>query len=194
MNFGFLFFVNSIMFGIGLAMDAFSVSMANGLNEPNMKKSKMCLVAGTFSAFQIIMPLTGWLCVHTVAEHFNTFQKYIPWIALVLLCYIGGKMLFEGLRKKSGEETPSEVGIGSLLIQGVATSIDALSVGFTVSSYTLTEALVESLIIGAVTFALCFVGLIIGKTFGTKISGKATVLGGIILIGIGIEIFITGII
>ncbi len=194
MNFDFLFFVNSVLFGIGLAMDAFSVSMANGLNEPDMKKTKMCLVAGTFCAFQIIMPLIGWFCVHTVAEKFTAFQKYIPYIALALLGYVGGKMLYEGIKNKDGDEKGTAVGMGALLIQGVATSIDALSVGFTISSYSFTEAAVEALIIGAVTFVLCTVGLKIGKTFGTKISGKASILGGAILIGIGIEIFITGLI
>lgn len=194
MNFDFLFFINSVLFGVGLAMDAFSVSMANGLNEPDMKKTKMCLVAGTFCTFQIIMPLIGWFCVHTVAEKFTAFQKYIPYIALVLLGYVGGKMLYEGIKNKDSDEKGTAVGMGALLIQGVATSIDALSVGFTISSYSFTEAAVEALIIGAVTFVLCTVGLKIGKTFGTKISGKASILGGAILIGIGIEIFITGLI
>lgn len=194
MNFDFLFFINSVLFGVGLAMDAFSVSMANGLNEPDMKKTKMCLVAGTFCTFQIIMPLIGWFCVHTVAEKFTAFQKYIPYIALVLLGYVGGKMLCEGIKNKDSDEKGTAVGMGALLIQGVATSIDALSVGFTISSYSFTEAAVEALIIGAVTFVLCTVGLKIGKTFGTKISGKASILGGAILIGIGIEIFITGLI
>lgn len=194
MNFDFLFFLNSVLFGVGLAMDAFSVSMANGLNEPDMKKTKMCLVAGTFCTFQIIMPLIGWFCVHTVAEKFTAFQKYIPYIALVLLGYVGGKMLYEGIKNKDSDEKGTAVGMGALLIQGVATSIDALSVGFTISSYSFTEAAVEALIIGAVTFVLCTVGLKIGKTFGTKISGKASILGGAILIGIGIEIFITGLI
>lgn len=194
MNFDFLFFINSVLFGVGLAMDAFSVSMANGLNEPDMKKTKMCLVAGTFCTFQIIMPLIGWFCVHTVAEKFTAFQKYIPYIALVLLGYVGGKMLYEGIKNKDSDEKGTAVGMGALLIQGVATSIDALSVGFTISSYSFTEAAVEALIIGVVTFVLCTVGLKIGKTFGTKISGKASILGGAILIGIGIEIFITGLI
>lgn len=194
MSFDFIFFLNAVLLGIGLAMDAFSVSMANGLNEPYIKKTKMCLVAGVFAAFQILMPLIGWICVHTVSEYFSAFQKFIPWIALVLLCYIGGKMLFEGIKYKDNPGEAAAVGIGSLIIQGVATSIDALSVGFTIASYSLYEALAEAMIIGVVTFVICFAGLIIGKTFGTKISGKASIFGGVILIGIGIEIFITGLI
>ena len=101
-----LFILNSILFGVGLAMDAFSVSMANGLREPDMKTGRMCIIAGTFAFFQVLMPLLGWVCVHTIAEMFEGFQRLIPWIALLLLGYIGGKMLFEGVREavKSNEE------------------------------------------------------------------------------------------
>ncbi len=194
MQYNFMFFINSILFGIGLAMDAFSVSMANGLNEPDMKKRKMFGVAGTFSGFQIIMPLIGWLCIHTIASAFDSFQKFIPYIALVLLGYIGGKMLYDAVKNKdSGDEKPA-VGVGALMIQGIATSIDALSVGFTIADYDFKAALIESLIIGFVTFFICVGGLIIGKKFGTKLKNKASVLGGVILIAIGLEIFITGII
>ena len=193
MNLTPMFFLNAVAFGVGLAMDAFSVSMANGLNEPEMKRSRMCGIAGTFCGFQIIMPLIGWICIHTVASAFNSFQKFIPWIALILLLFIGGKMLIEGIKNKDGGETEeAAVGIGALLVQGVATSIDALSVGFTIADYQWTEALIEALIIGVVTFAICICGLLIGKKFGTKLAGKASILGGVILIGIGIEIFVSG--
>lgn len=190
MKLGFAFFFNSILLGVGLAMDAFSVSLANGLNEPHMKKNKMCSVAGVFSAFQIMMPLIGWICVSTVAQYFEAFQKFIPPIALLLLCYIGGKMLYEGIKSKENDEEKAAVGAKALLIQGIATSIDALSVGFTIAEYSLWEALLACLLIGIVTFFICFAGLIIGKKMGTKLSGKADILGGAILIFIGLEIFI----
>ena len=79
MNYSFVFFLNSALLGVGLAMDAFSVSLANGLHEPKMRMKKMCGIAGTFGAFQAIMPMTGWLCVHTIVEYFRTFEKFIPW-------------------------------------------------------------------------------------------------------------------
>lgn len=189
---GVMFFVECFLLGIGLAMDAFSVSLANGLNEQNMKKGKMLLVAGTFAFFQGLMPLIGWVCVHTVLEKFKSFEKFIPWIALILLLFIGGKMLIDGISHKEGEEM-QRVGIWALLVQGIATSIDALSVGFTIAEYGIGQALVAVLIIASLTFAICFGGIVIGKTFGTKLSGKATVFGGIILIAIGVEIFLTGI-
>lgn len=193
MNWSFSFFVNAVLFGAGLAMDAMSVSMANGLNEPDMKKSRVCTIAGTFGVFQTAMPLLGWVCVHTVANIFMSFQKLIPWIALVLLLFIGGKMLIEGIKNKDGEAEKPTAGAGALAVQGIATSIDALSVGFTIAEYSFTAALVEALIIGFVTFWLCIAGLYIGKKFGMKLANKATIAGGVILIAIGIEIFVKGI-
>ena len=191
MNLGFSFFFNSILLGIGLAMDAFSVSLANGLNEPGMKKGKMCAVAGVFAAFQAIMPLTGWVCVHTIVQYFRAFEQFIPWIALILLGYIGGEMLYDGITGGDGEEEDCGVGFKALMLQGVATSIDALSVGFTIADYDFVSALLAALIIAAVTFFICMGGLVIGRTAGTRLAGKAGILGGTILIFIGIEIFVT---
>lgn len=188
----FRFFFNSILLGVGLAMDAFSVSMANGLNEPTMKKNRMSMIAGVFAFFQFLMPMIGWICVHTIVQYFQMFEKFIPWIALFLLFYIGGSMLVEGI--KGGEEEDLKgVGFKALMIQGVATSIDALSVGFTIADYGFLMAFVCSVIIAAVTFFICMGGLQLGKTVGTKLSNKASILGGVILIFIGIEIFVTGV-
>ncbi len=193
MNLDFIFFTNSILLGVGLAMDAFSVSLANGLAEPSMKKRKLCGIAGVFGFFQALMPLIGWLCVHLFVSFFSSFQKFIPWIALALLLYIGGNMIFEAIKNKEEEEKTSKLGFGTLVMQGVATSIDALSVGFTISDYNTVMALLCALVIAVVTFIICVAGLIIGKKFGTRLAGKANILGGIILIAIGIEIFITGV-
>lgn len=187
----FVFFFNSFLLGVGLAMDAFSVSLANGLHEPKMVWRKMCAVAGVFAVFQALMPLLGWVCVHTIMERFAAFEKFIPWIALGLLCWIGGKMLLEGLRGEESPEESSGVGVAALLVQGVATSIDALSVGFTIAAYDLVMALVCAAIIAAVTFVICLGGLAIGKKFGTHLAGKAGIMGGVILIFIGLEIFIS---
>lgn len=192
MEFNFVFIVNSILLGIGLAMDAFSVSLANGLNEPNMKKNKVILIAGIFGFFQALMPMVGWICVHTIVQYFKSFELLIPWIALILLLFIGGKMLLEGIKNNDDNDKCYCVGILCLLMQGVATSIDALSVGFTIAEYDIIQALVSALIIAIVTFFICVVGLILGQKFGTKFSNKAIILGGTILIFIGIEIFITG--
>ncbi len=193
MNELFTLIFNSTLLGIGLAMDAFSVSLANGLNEPRMKKSKMFSMSGLFAFFQALMPLIGWLCIHTVVHYFKSFEKLIPWIALILLAFIGGKMLIDGIKAKPEDACESKVGLTGLLVQGVATSIDALSVGFTIADYDFSSALFAAAIIAAVTFVICSAGVYIGKKAGTKLSGKAGILGGLILIIIGIEIFLTGI-
>ena len=189
-----MFFVNSILFGFGLAMDAFSVSVANGLSEPKMRRRKAVLIAGVFSAFQFAMPMLGWAAVHFVVNYFKKVQPFIPYIALILLLYIGGKMVIESVKsKKNAVHTNAALGMGTLIVQGVATSIDALSVGFTTQGYGMFEAFLSSLIIGVVTYGVCRAGIEIGKVFGDKFSDKATLLGGIILIGIGIEIFVKGV-
>lgn len=190
----FAFILNSILLGVGLAMDAFSVSLADGLGDTKMRIRKMCGIAGVFAFFQALMPMLGWTCVHTVASCFEAFQKFIPWIALVLLCFIGGKMLIEGIKNKGEEEeSVGALTFTALIVQGVATSIDALSVGFTISEYGVGMALLASLIIAGVTFPICFAGLAIGKKFGSALASKAAILGGSILVIIGIEIFIKGI-
>ncbi len=196
MEWNLSFFLNSILLGVGLAMDAFSVSLANGLNEPNMGTLRMNRMAGVYSFFQFAMPMIGWVCVHTIVELFSAFEKVVPWIALALLAYIGGGMVIRGLKHQTEalEDKVAELGFGALLVQGLATSIDALSVGFTIEQYPVQMALVASLLIALVTHFICLGGLWIGKRFGAKLSDKATILGGLILIGIGIEIFIKGII
>ena len=188
----FEFFAVSIMFGVGLAMDAFSVSLANGMNENKMKIGRMCTIAGVFAFFQALMPLIGWICVHTILEYFNGFAKFIPYIALALLAYIGGKMIWEGLKKNCDCEDCS-VGFVALIVQGIATSIDALTVGLDIGEYNFIEALVCAIVIAIVTFIVCMFGVWAGKKFGNMLSNKATVFGGVILVCIGIYIFIKGI-
>jgi len=197
-----IFFVNSILLGVGLAMDAFSVSIGNGMVEPDMRPWKRGLVAGTYSVFQFLMPMIGWFFVRFASGFSKAFQRAIPWIALGLLLYIGGKMLIEGIRdhRKSGEEAepvPAEerekLTFSLLLLQGIATSIDAFSVGFTIADYHTSMALIAALLIGGVTFVICLAGIRIGQVLGDIVGPKASILGGLLLIGIGIEIFIKNI-
>ena len=193
MSLNLVFILNSAALGVGLAMDAFSVSLANGLHEPRMPRERMCFIAGAYAFFQFLMPMTGWACVHTIVVLFSAFRKMIPWIALGLLLYLGGKMILEGVQERN---SGSDGGTGpclsgkDLLLQGIATSIDALSVGFAIAEYALIPAFIASLIIAAVTFIICSGGLLIGRKAGTALSWKASVLGGCILVLIGIEIFL----
>ncbi|MBR5017396.1 MAG: manganese efflux pump [Spirochaetia bacterium] len=189
MEWSFLFFTNSVLLGVGLAMDAFSVSIANCLANPRMNRAEMSGMAFSYGFFQFLMPMVGWFCVHTIISIFEKFQPFIPWIAFILLLYIGGKMVLEGIRGEV-EEEGKKLTFGILMLQSVATSIDALSVGFTIAEYQAAMALAASLIIAVVTFGICMGGAFIGKKAGSHLSGKASVLGGTILIAIGLEILI----
>ena len=192
--------INALLLGVGLAMDAFSVSIANGIIEPDMKKGRMCKIAGVYAVFQMMMPMIGWFLITTVEGIFNSFKTFIPWIALILLLFIGGKMVIEGIKdRKQGEkkeekdQPAAKLTFGALIVQGIATSIDALSVGFTISDYSALRAFAASLIIGVVTLVICLIGLLFGKKIGNKFSSIATIIGGVILILIGIEVFVKGI-
>ena len=188
----FALILTAIGLGFGLAMDAFSVSLANGLHEPKMKLPRMLAIAGTFAIFQGVMPLIGWVCVHTVLQYFEVLGMFIPWIAFGLLGFIGGKMIYEGIT--SEDDCPcAQKGLGfwALIVQGIATSIDALSAGVDMAEYVPYEAFVSVAIIAAITFAICLGGLIIGRKGGSFMAGKAGILGGAILVIIGLEIFIS---
>lgn len=184
--------ITAIGLGIGLAMDAFSVSVANGLNESEMKFPRMLLIAGTFAIFQGVMPLLGWVAVHTVLEYFSIIGVFIPWVAFGLLAFIGIKMIVEGVQGDCEEgDCGGKLTFGLLMVQGIATSIDALSVGLAIAERSFAEALISVIIISVMTLAICIAGLVIGKLVGQKLSGKANVLGGAILVAIGLEILIS---
>lgn len=193
--------INSVLLGIGLAMDAFSISIANGILEPDMRKTRMLKIASVYAVAQFLMPLIGWFLVTTLEGIFTSFSKFIPWIALILLLFIGGKMVIEGIMERKGKKKNEEIKVdrplkltwGALIVQGFATSIDALSVGFTIADYSVLRAFAASFIIGVVTLVICLIGLIFGKKIGSRISSIATIIGGCILIFIGIEIFVKGI-
>ena len=195
--------ITSVLLGAGLAMDAFSVSVANGLADRHMSVKRALAIAGTFAGFQFMMPMLGWVVVKRAAEAFEWFRPLIPWIALVLLLLIGGGLLKDGIEElrqggpggegEENSEKTSELKFSALMMQGIATSIDALSVGFTTAAYSRVQALISSIIIGVVTFAICIAGLRIGRKLGELLSGRASILGGLILIGIGLEIWIKGV-
>ena len=186
----------SVGLGVGLTMDACAVSMSNGLNEPNMKFGKAALMAAMFGFFQALMPMIGWLCVNLVVDLFEQFAVFIPYIALVLLAIIGGKMLYDGITDKDeGAKNSRKLTLGVLLVQAVATSIDALSTGFSmvdIAGNDVWSALLSAGIIAVVTFGICIGSVYLGKKFGTKLGNKAQIVGGVILIAIGLEIFIKG--
>ena len=191
---------SSVLLGVGLAMDAFSVSLANGLNDNKMRLRKVFLISGLFAIFQAAMPLIGWLAVSLFLEFFDKFKPVIPWISFILLCFIGGKMLYESIRQgknETEEERKNNLTIGALFIQAIATSIDALTAGVEFASkYSLAEFISVFIAVGIIavlTFGICFTGVKIGQKMGNKLESKAGILGGAVLIFLGLKIFVTDI-
>ena len=193
MNGWLSFIISSILFGLGLAVDAFLISLAGGVNEPNAKRGKILASALVFALFQLAAPLIGRLCVRTVAERFLFFKECLSGIALAVLLFLGIKMLVEGLRQsKSKDEEKPKSGIGALLLSAAVSSVDALSMGFTIAEYSLWTAVAGAGIIAAITFSAYTAGFFIGRKFGTRLADKAMVIGGILFIVMALEVFIRG--
>lgn len=190
--------LSGLLLGLGLTMDAAAVSMSNGLEEPKMKPIKMFYIALLYGVFQGVMPLLGYFFGHLLFENFSFIKDYhlIPIVALIILLILGSKMIIDGIKeiKKPAEEREiKKIGFKLLIIQAIATSIDALSTGLSFADYQIHEAVIVVSLITLVTFIACIISLLIGKKFGDKLGSKAVIIGGIILIAIGIEIFVTGI-
>lgn len=180
-----------LFIGIGLAVDASCVSASNGLiYKPNvMDTIKLALV---FAIFQGIMPLIGYFGVGVFS--FRIFE-YNHIVALVLLSILGMKMIYESLKEKS-EEVQVDLVVkltGTMMfVQGVTTSIDALSVGITLHNYDIRFVLYSVLLIAVVTFAMCAISVRVGIEVGTKLNTKAELVGGLVLVLLGIKIFVAG--
>ena len=192
MNGWLSFIISSILFGLGLAVDAFLISLAGGVNEPNAKRGKILASALVFALFQLAAPLIGRLCVRTVAERFLFFKECLSGIALAVLLFLGIKMLVEGLRQNNKDEEKPKSGIGALLLRAAVSSVDALSMGFTIAGYSLWTAVAGAGIIAAITFIAYTAGFFIGRKFGTRLADKAMVIGGILFIVMALEVFIRG--
>ena len=181
--------IEIFLIGVGLSMDAFAVSVTNGMCKKG-RTPKIAILCGLcFGLFQGLMPSLGYALGSTFAHY---IEQYDHIIALVLLCYIGGKMVFDCFKNDGVSETSGgELKVSELVLQGIATSIDALAVG--VSFATLLEwhgMLTSACIIAATTFVIAIAGVLIGKRFGDILNNKAGLIGGLILIGIGVKIFV----
>jgi len=165
-------------------MDAFTIAMADGLKDCKIKIRKMFLIAFTFAIFQGVMPLIGYFVGHAVL---NLITSFIPYITFTILFILGIKMIIDSLQKDKTKHDQINLTFTIIFFQSIATSLDALSVGFTMANYTLPMALISVFIIAIITFVLCFLGVAIGKKFGTKLETFAEVFGGIILIIIGLQ-------
>lgn len=226
-----IFFISCILLGIGLAMDAFAISIADGISKPEAELGYVIKVTAVYALFQFVMPLIGWFLVHEAAKALGSFNELVPWIALILLAFLGGRMILDGARIRIAEaevcstscedrvcsseggrkevcskrdicskrmkflaDIPSSELTGmTLFLQGIATSIDALSTGFAIARYDAKAAFVCSSIIAAVTWIMCMTGMRIGSRVGKMFSAHATIVGGVILVFIGTEVFAKGV-
>ena len=169
--------------GVGLSMDAFAVAICKGLAMPRVNRKRTLLIGLYFGVFQAVMPLTGWLLGSQFARHVT---KMAPWIAFVLLAWIGGSMIRESLSTKEEEEEKPE-----LLMLAIATSIDALAVGVSFSMVELTVPIyAAAALIGCTTFAISVAGVFVGNLFGARYKNRAEFVGGAILILIGLKILL----
>ncbi|PWM39697.1 MAG: hypothetical protein DBX52_04405 [Clostridiales bacterium] len=181
--------LTAVILGIGLSMDAFAVSVTNGMCTGRMKPRYALLDGLTFGFFQALMPLFGMFLGFSFLKYISAVDH---WIGFVLLAGIGCNMIWGALKKEEAKCEGNPYTGRNLLLQGVATSIDALAVGigFSTQLSGFQEAYVTVLIIGACTFTLSAAGVYIGKLFGGMLKDKAQIFGGLILIGLGVKILI----
>ncbi|MGN1227165.1 MAG: manganese efflux pump MntP family protein [Christensenellales bacterium] len=185
---GIEFYLRSVFLGAGLAMDACTVSMTNGFKDSNMRFNKMLFIAVIFGLFQGAMPLIAYFIGHSLLF---IIKDWVPWISLFILSILGINMIINAKSGENERKDASGVNLKLIFMQAVATSLDALSVGLTFANYSVLKALICALIIALITVFICLFGVAIGKKFGEKLGAKAEVVGGLILIAIGLEIFIS---
>lgn len=186
-------FISLLGIAVGLSMDAFAVSIANGAANKNLRPAFALKLGGAFGFFQALMPVIGW-CIGQAGASIITSVDH--WIALVLLGFLGGKMIFEAVRHKEEDapENSENLKLRTLLLLAIATSIDALATGIilpsAVGANTFWLMILSVAIIGCVTFCICVPGVYLGKKFGKLLSSKAEIFGGLVLIAIGLKICI----
>ena len=174
-----------VLIGIGLAMDAFAVSVCKGLSMNKFKADKVIIIGLYFGIFQAVMPLIGYLLGSTFQEFISSIDH---WIAFVLLAFIGFNMIKESLSKKE-DKMDDSVDIKTMVVLAIATSIDALAVGITFA-FLEVNIIMSMIVIGLITFLLCIIGVIIGNKYGSKFEDKAQIISGVVLIIIGLKILI----
>lgn len=177
--------IELIGISVGLAMDAFAVSVTNGIVAGNKKIQYAFKCALIYGLFQAVMPTIGYF----VGQTFSAYvEKYDHIIALLLLTFIGGKMIYEAIKSDDEYRESIKLSIGLLMVQGVATSIDALAVGISFATLAF-NIITSAILIGIITFVMSFVGVFVGNKIGVLLNKKATITGGVILIAIGLKIF-----
>ena len=213
-------FFGTLVYSVGLAMDACAVAMTNGMTDSKMPVKRAVLIGVFFGFFQFLMPLIGYFLTGIIANEFQDFfEKVSAWVSFGLLAFLGGKMLYEGIEEWKESRNPSidgcencetlgactrltanddknELTLGKLFMQAIATSIDALAVGVTLQALKVSEAGLalgvwgSTAMIGVITFALSVGAVYIGKAVGGKLADKAEMFGGVVLLAIGVKILL----
>lgn len=178
------------LLSVGLAMDAFSVSVCQGLSMKKLSVRSGIVIAAFFGVFQGVMPLIGYFLGSRFAGYISSVSH---WIAFILLGIIGGKMIWEALHEEEGSGKKSEykLALGALTILAVATSIDALAVGIVFAAADV-NLILSVIMIAVITFIISFAGVVIGHKFGSRFEKKAEIAGGVILILIGLKMLLDG--
>ena len=177
----------TILIGVSVSIDALAISISSGLRLNNLKINELLIIPITFGLFQCIMTFLGYLIYSFLIKNSYIF-KYINLIAFLVLFLLGIKMIFIDRKKES--ECITNISISILFIEGVSTSIDALSIGLTLYNENINVSLISSIVIGLITFIICFIGIVLGKYYGIKYKKNAFILSGLILIIISIRILL----
>lgn len=180
-------FISIALIGLSLSMDAFAVSVSCSMSICNLRTRHIFITAGVFGIFQALMPIIGYFLARTFS---NAIVAYDHWVAFVLLAVIGGNMIFGAIRDRNKPTPPQRCfSFKKLLLQGVATSIDALAIGVSFAIIN-TPIFSSAALIGGITFGVCIAGVYIGKKLGDLLQNKAEIIGGIVLILIGTKILL----
>lgn len=190
-------FLSDFLVSVSMAVDCMTIGATDGIQEPDMKLRKSLLIAFFFGLFQGVMPVIGYFIGYGFK---GVLEKYIPWIAFALLTFLGIKNIVEWIKERKEEKTEAtevkevkKLTLPTILLQSVATSIDALSIGFVYLDSEIFDAMMVFLLIGVVTFILSFIALLLGKKIGSFLEKWAGLLAGIVFLIIGIKILLEGV-
>lgn len=182
--------IKSFVLAIGLGVDSFSISLINGMTYQGKNRKILIEQSLIFALCQGIMPFIGYIALVYFSSKLLIIKEIAPYISLILLAYLGIKLIIESRKNELVDNASNNLSFSIFLLQGIATSIDAISCSFSMISLSLNDALIEILIITIITYLMCYIAIHIGKEIGNRIEKYSKVIGGIVLILIGIIIFI----
>ena len=186
-----MFIITVVLLGVGLSMDAFSTSVVNVVSFPESKGTKAVRCASMYMLFQFVFFMLGWAIIHAVATRFKILYYFMPWLALLFLLRSAWSLIVDGVISLDEDKVQdAELDFKEVTIQGIMSSLDALSMGFVTAYFSFKAALVAGIIVGAITFFISIYGFCAGEKLGVRVTGKTAIIGGLILAAIGIKIVV----